>query len=147
MAMLAQLPAWRGCFKCNACLSDLEEVKAAEVTLPLPCGGFLCFPLKPKAGWDGCSAEPARHRSTGRSWQPSSRTTQGLPPLQGWMLVPFPSLWFPDCPLRGLWSARGSCLWGFSRPLTSPLVSGTFADDLGLSWCHQPCAKVIGKWK
>lgn len=40
-----------GGFGCSSCVSELEEVKAAEMPLSLPCAGLLCFPLNQKSGW------------------------------------------------------------------------------------------------
>ena len=62
-----------GCFKCSTCLSDLEEIQAAEITLSPPRGGFLCFPLKHQSDWSGSSAEP-----DGRLWLRIGREAAGF---------------------------------------------------------------------
>lgn len=53
LVRIAWAAAWRGGFGCSSCVSELEEVKAAEMPLCLPWAGLLCSPLKQKPGWAG----------------------------------------------------------------------------------------------
>lgn len=73
LSKIAWAAAWRGGFGCSSCVSELEEVQAAE--MPLSLCRALVLPTEPEVWLGWCSVEPGCCCSTTRSRQ---QNQQGL---------------------------------------------------------------------